>query len=207
MKYFTYVLRSRKDNSLYIGISKSPESRLKEHNWGDSKFTKGRRPYSLIYKEEFIDRVSARKREKYLKSGIGREYLKRFDSPVAQLVERVAVSRERGKEVALARVDTRKYSSRRLYLIDAVRKRRKRIRQMAIEYKGSCCEKCGYNRCIEALEFHHRDSSGKDFSISERGYTRSWIKVKEELDKCILLCANCHREIHAQIAASARNRG
>ena len=69
---------------------------------------------------------------------------------------------------------------------------------MAVEYKGGSCAVCGYNRCIEALEFHHNNSSGKDFSISEKGYTRSWAKVKEELDKCMLLCANCHREIHAQ---------
>ena len=75
---------------------------------------------------------------------------------------------------------------------------------MAIEYKGGVCERCGYNRCIEALEFHHTDSKGKDFSISEKGYTRSWTMVKKELDKCILLCANCHREIHAQKAQLPR---
>lgn len=69
---------------------------------------------------------------------------------------------------------------------------------MAVDYKGGCCERCGYDRCIDALEFHHVNSSGKDFSISDKGYTRSWIKVKEELDKCMLLCANCHRELHAQ---------
>ena len=107
----------------------------------------------------------------------------------------------------MAKQDTRTYSDRRQYLIAAVRKRRRRIRQMAINYKGGGCEKCGYNRCIDALEFHHNNSSGKDFGISEKGYTRSWIKIKEELDKCILLCANCHREIHAKVAASAGNRG
>jgi predicted HNH restriction endonuclease len=106
----------------------------------------------------------------------------------------------------LAKVETRRYADRREYLIKAVHKRRKKIRQMAVNYKGGCCEVCGYNRCIEALEFHHNNSSGKDFSISDKGYTRSWAKVKEELDKCILLCANCHREIHAQSAAFPRNR-
>jgi len=109
--------------------------------------------------------------------------------------------------VTLAKRDTRTYADRRKYLIAAVRNRRKKIRQMAIEYKGSKCETCGYNRCIEALEFHHNNSSGKNFSISEKGYTRSWAKVKEELDKCLLLCANCHREVHAKSAASAGNRG
>jgi 5-methylcytosine-specific restriction endonuclease McrA len=106
----------------------------------------------------------------------------------------------------LAKRDTRSYASRRQYLIAAVKARRKKVRQMAIEYKGGRCQLCGYNRCIEALEFHHNNSSSKDFSISEKGYTRSWVKVKEELDKCMLLCANCHREIHASRAAFPRNR-
>ena len=98
----------------------------------------------------------------------------------------------------MAKRDTRTYKDRRQYLIAAVHKRRRKIRQMAVEYKGGRCERCGYDRCIDALEFHHINSSGKDFSISDKGYTRSWDRVKEELDKCALLCANCHRELHAQ---------
>jgi len=78
---------------------------------------------------------------------------------------------------------------------------------MAIEYKGGECSICNYNRCIDALEFHHNSSSGKDFSISDKGYTRSWNRVKEELDKCVILCANCHREIHASSAAPGGNTG
>jgi len=76
---------------------------------------------------------------------------------------------------------------------------------MSVEYKGGKCEKCGYDRCIDALEFHHNDLSKKDFGISEKGYTRSWKRVMEELDKCIMICANCHRELHAQLAASRGN--
>ncbi|MBI4436526.1 MAG: GIY-YIG nuclease family protein [Candidatus Omnitrophica bacterium] len=76
MRYYTYILRSQKDNSFYIGMSKNPEERLGEHNSGDSKYTKGRRPFRLIHKEEFPSRALAREREKYLKSGIGREFLK-----------------------------------------------------------------------------------------------------------------------------------
>jgi len=70
---------------------------------------------------------------------------------------------------------------------------------MAIEYKGGKCSICGYCKCIEALEFHHIDANNKDFSISNKGYTRSWEKVKKEIDKCLFLCANCHREIYAQL--------
>lgn len=92
--------------------------------------------------------------------------------------------------------DKRKCADRASYIKQAVTKRRKKIREMAIEYKGERCSICGYNKCLKALEFHHLDFNGKDFGISEKGYTRSWDQVKTELDKCILLCANCHREIH-----------
>lgn len=92
--------------------------------------------------------------------------------------------------------DKRKYADRRKYLTQAVAKRRKKIREMAVEYKGGKCIFCGYNECNQALEFHHINNDGKDFGISEKGYTRSWQRVKKELDKCILVCANCHRELH-----------
>ena len=102
--------------------------------------------------------------------------------------------------------DTRKYNDRRDYLIEAVNKHRKVIRIKAISYKGGKCEICGYSRCAEALEFHHLEFKKKDFGISAKGYTRGWKKVKLELNKCILLCANCHREIHARVAALPSNR-
>ena len=98
-----------------------------------------------------------------------------------------------GEQVA----DGRTYADRRVYLIKAVQKRRKEVRRRALAYKGGRCQKCGYDRCIEALEFHHLDSSDKDFGISSQGHTRSWSKTREELDKCMLLCANCHREVHS----------
>ena len=105
----------------------------------------------------------------------------------------------------MAKVEKRKYSDRKQYLIKAVHKRRRKVRQMAINYKGGGCEECGYNRCLDALEFHHTNSAKKDFSISRKGYTRSWEKVEKELDKCVMLCANCHREFHAKDAALIGN--
>lgn len=90
--------------------------------------------------------------------------------------------------------DKRKYADRAEYLKEAVAKRRKSIRQKAIEYKGGACQLCGYDKCAEALEFHHFTNE-KNFGISQKGYTRSWEKVRKELDICILLCANCHREV------------
>ena len=92
----------------------------------------------------------------------------------------------------------RTYRDRAEYMIKAVSKRRKKIKEMAIEYKGGKCCICGYNKCNSALDFHHTNGD-KQFGLSVRGLTRSWDKTKTELDKCILVCANCHREIHEGI--------
>ena len=81
---------------------------------------------------------------------------------------------------------------------DSTQKRRNNLKIKAIEYKGGKCEICGYDKCVDALDFHHLDPSEKEFRISD-GYTRSWEKVQIELDKCMLVCANCHREIHAEL--------
>lgn len=88
---------------------------------------------------------------------------------------------------------------------EAVQKRREVVKQKAVEYKGGKCEICGYDKCIDALEFHHINPEEKDFGISKKGYTRSWEKVKEEVDKCMLLCANCHREIHSLYKLEMKN--
>lgn len=88
---------------------------------------------------------------------------------------------------------------RRKNRVIAVSNRRRKIKQMAVEYKGGKCTKCGYNKYVGALEFHHLDPTQKDFSVSAKGHCTSWEKVKIELDKCILVCSNCHKEIHGDI--------
>jgi predicted transcriptional regulator len=76
--------------------------------------------------------------------------------------------------------------------------RTKRSKRLCIEYKGGKCEKCGYDKYDGALEFHHLDPSKKDFEISKKK-AKNIDKLKPELDKCILLCSNCHRELHGGI--------
>ncbi len=95
--------------------------------------------------------------------------------------------------------EKRKYADRAEYMVRAVSKRRRKIRELAVEYKGGKCFYCGYSKYIGAFDFHHLKNNGKDFGISDKGYTRSWSRVKQELDKCILVCANCHRELHGNI--------
>lgn len=72
-------------------------------------------------------------------------------------------------------------------------------KKRAIEYKGGKCQHCGYNKCDRALNFHHRDPQQKSFTLS-RVLTRAWAKLQKELDKCDLLCANCHMEVEEQIS-------
>ena len=75
--------------------------------------------------------------------------------------------------------------------------RRNRLKNKAVEYKGGKCHTCGYCKCNRSLTFHHIDPSKKEFGInSNKMFAISWQKVKDELDKCILLCANCHGELH-----------
>lgn len=74
--------------------------------------------------------------------------------------------------------------------------RQRRLKLLAVAYLGSCCKLCGYNKCIAALDFHHTDPSEKDFSISDNFKHRSFEVIRPELDKCILVCSNCHRELH-----------
>ena len=103
--------------------------------------------------------------------------------------------------------EKRKYADRSEYIKLAVAKRRRKIRDMAIEYKGGKCVLCGYCKCKDALEFHHKNEKNKKFGVSQDGLTRSWEKVKKEIDKCILICANCHRELHNNIRSLPKKFG
>jgi len=69
-------------------------------------------------------------------------------------------------------------------------------KQKAVDYLGGKCSKCGYNKCNAALDFHHKNSSEKEYGLSNLMKFTNFNKIKTELDKCVLLCANCHREEH-----------
>ena len=71
----------------------------------------------------------------------------------------------------------------------------KSIKKRAVEYKGGCCLLCGYDKNYGSLDFHHINSFQKRFNISS--YTNWDEDLIEELDKCALLCKNCHSEVHA----------
>ena len=77
--------------------------------------------------------------------------------------------------------------------------RQRSFKEKCVHYKGGSCEKCGYDKYVGALEFHHKDPSKKDFNIASARLTTFSEYVKNELDKCTILCSNCHREEHARI--------
>jgi hypothetical protein len=87
---------------------------------------------------------------------------------------------------------------------EAVTRNRKSRKLRLIQHFGGKCKICGYNRCQQALQFHHLNPDEKEFGISERGLCRSWERMLAEAEKCILVCCRCHTEIENGIISLAR---
>jgi len=69
----------------------------------------------------------------------------------------------------------------------------KDLKRCAVRFMGGKCILCGYDRCLRSLHFHHLNPHEKDFDVSSKS---TWNEVELELEKCVLLCANCHGEVH-----------
>lgn len=86
------------------------------------------------------------------------------------------------------------------YSSERVKAWRHRIKQKMVDAMGGACQCCGYNICKEALAFHHIEPEHKDMGFGDlRANPKKWEKIVEELRKCILVCHNCHSEIHAGV--------
>lgn len=96
-------------------------------------------------------------------------------------------------------------AERRKMLSLRITRRRRVLKLQAIEYKGGKCSRCGYDKSVAALEFHHLDPKQKERGIGN-GRTISWDRVKAEIEKCVLVCANCHREIHEEWKSEEREK-
>jgi ribosomal protein L44E len=81
----------------------------------------------------------------------------------------------------------------------AVTEQRRRTKARAVDYLGGTCFGCGREGPPGIFDFHHRDPGEKEFGIGQNGVPRRWESVVAELAKCVMLCANCHREIHAGV--------
>jgi transposase-like protein len=84
--------------------------------------------------------------------------------------------------------------------VDDVTARRRRVKRILLEEAGGCCARCGYDRCIGALHFHHLDPAVKSFGVGAAGVTRSLEAARAEARKCVVLCANCHAEVESGLA-------
>jgi len=81
-----------------------------------------------------------------------------------------------------------------------ISERRRKYKKKLVGLKGGKCQLCGYSKCIGALEFHHEGGKDKKISLI---YNRGWKRILKEADKTILVCANCHREIHEGLKPGA----
>jgi transposase len=84
--------------------------------------------------------------------------------------------------------------------VEAVAKRRRKLKSILVAEAGGCCVLCGYDRHVGALAFHHVDPAEKRLQISWNGVTQSLDALRAEARKCVLLCANCHAEVEAGVA-------
>ena len=84
-------------------------------------------------------------------------------------------------------------------------KNRYNRKKQMVDYKGGKCAVCGYSKCLRALIFHHLDPKIKSFNFGG-SHCRKWADIKAELDKCLLLCQNCHCEIHDDQAKGASSQ-
>jgi 5-methylcytosine-specific restriction endonuclease McrA len=84
---------------------------------------------------------------------------------------------------------------------EAVTRRKQRVKELLVEEAGGCCAVCGYDRCVVTLTFHHVVRESKLFPMSMQT-TKALAAYREELQKCVLVCANCHGEIEAGLIPS-----
>jgi len=120
---------------------------------------------------------------------------KLHDALVLQLGEHISTCKECGKTY----IYDRKSGHGTIKCAPCYRRDfRLRIKEKAVKYKGGFCIKCGYNKSLRALVFHHRNPHEKDFNIGGN-HCRAWETIQRELDKCDLLCSNCHDEEHDKI--------
>ena len=112
-----------------------------------------------------------------------------FSSPETTLSS-AAKSRENTKQVLIGQTHTSNPNSIRMRELVQHRKRE------LVAYKGGKCERCEEEYHPNVFDFHHHDHTLKKFGVSQANMQRSWNNLLNEADKCHLLCANCHREVH-----------
>jgi hypothetical protein len=99
----------------------------------------------------------------------------------------------RGKARSIARKNSKAKTG-----YENIKTHRQKVKLRAVQYKGDKCQICNYDKTPVNLSFHHLNPGKKDFNLSGN-YHLTWETIQAELDKCILLCMNCHGEVHVGI--------
>ena len=128
-------------------------------------------------------------------------YLKKSRKAISHKAVRLGFSRKGtlirrlGDPIPRNIIDKRYYLKNKDKIYQRKMQRRWRIKEKMVNLMGGKCNICGYNKCAAALEFHHKNKE-KDFEIGELIKNSSEQNVLKEVQRCILVCANCHRELH-----------
>jgi hypothetical protein len=138
------------------------------------------RKVPLEFISDKLDRSKKSIQRKAQNLYLHREWV-RFNKPILKQPQRI--------------IDKRYYEKNREKVYQRKMNRRKRLKEEAIKIAGGKCKICGYNKCVSALEFHH-NRENKENNVSTLLKNESRQKLLKEVGKCILLCANCHRETH-----------
>lgn len=176
------VISLRKDLKTYkeikeiTGLSKSAIGKICR----EYQLINNRKFYKVS--EEVIEKIN----ELYLQTG-----------NIRKVSKEVKLDRGTVSKYVKQKIDKKSPFTRNEQLVKNVVEWRRRKKIELVKYKGGECERCGYKKCIDALEFHHKDPNEKDFTISGKSW--SFERLKKESDKCILVCSNCHKEIHFEI--------
>ena len=95
------------------------------------------------------------------------------------------------------KVDRKYYLNNKGRIYKRKQARSKMLKELTVKLAGGKCSKCGYNSCLAALEFHHKNNDKED-DVRSLIKNSSKQNVLKEANKCILVCANCHRELHSK---------
>jgi len=143
--------------------------------------------------------------ENYSKNISLEEIAKNLNKTVKSIkrkAERLHLSRPRFPSNKISKKTPKKIIDRKYYLnhkneiYARKQSRRKEIKEELVNFLGGKCKLCGYNKCSKALDFHHTRED-KEECVSKLISNFSKKKILKEAKKCVLLCANCHRELHS----------
>jgi transposase len=126
---------------------------------------------------------------------------RQHDARAAGLKTVSLVCRRHGKTTFV--IDTTGAYRCRRCRVESVTRRRRRVKEMLVADAGGCCVLCGYDRCLGALHFHHLDPAQKRLSVAYGGVTLAIEALRAEVQKCVLLCSNCHAEVEGGVTKLA----